>query len=538
MKSIKYIILTVAVLIITMSSCTDLSEEVFSDLTAEQFTPEAKDLPSLMGPAYSTLRDVYHGWHGYFDTMEECSDEVATCSRPRGWYDGGVYQRMHEHTWTSLQSHTNGLWDRCYMGITNCNRAIYQIEEGIIPLNEELSNSALSELKVARAFYLYILCDAFGNIPVTTMYDIEEGYLPEQNTRTEVFDFIVSQINESLIYLSEEVSPVTYARWNKWAAKALLAKMYLNAEVYTGNAKWAECISECNDIIASDAYQLENNFSDCFITENQNSCELIFTVPFDEIYGMNFRTHLKTLPSSTQSVWNFKAPPWGYGGSCGIPQFIDTYDPDDTRLEDSWISGYMISTSGDTIRSMLDNVTPLQFKNELRGIFEAGEMEGYRLGKFEFKMGADAHLSNDVPVFRYGDILMMKAECLLRTGLADDAAALVTQVRERAFKDNPSKAVVTGEDLMQGSSYNYGYVEEGVLVEIEGGEDVLFGRFLDELGWEFAQEARRRQDMIRFEVFTTKSWLSHRPNGDHRSLFPIPEDELNKNPNLTQNPGY
>ena len=115
---------------------------------------------------------------------------------------------------------------------------------------------------------------------------------------------------------------------------------------------------------------------------------------------------------------------------------------------------------------------------------------------------------------------------------------MVTSVRERAFKNNPSKAVVTGADLMQGSSYNYGYVEEGVLVDIEGGDDVLFGRFLDELGWEFAQEARRRQDMIRFGVFTTKSFLSHQPNGDHRALFPIPEDELNKNPNLTQNTGY
>ena len=203
MKFIKYIILTVTGLAITVSSCTNLQEEVFSDLTAEQFVPEAKDLPAIMGPAYSTLRTVYFGWTGYFDTMEESSDEVATCSRPRGWYDGGVYERMHKHTWTSLQGHTSSLWDRCYQGITNCNRAIYQVETGIIPLNEDLTNSTLSELKVARAFYLYILCDAFGNIPITTRYDIVEGYLPEQSTRLEVFNFIVSEITESLPYLSE-----------------------------------------------------------------------------------------------------------------------------------------------------------------------------------------------------------------------------------------------------------------------------------------------------------------------------------------------
>ena len=538
LKFNKYILLSLAILTTAFSSCTDMKEEVYSDLIAEQFSPKASDLPSIMGPAYSSLRSVYLGWEGLFDAMEESSDEVATCSRPRGWYDGGTYQRMHEHTWTSLQDHSNYLWASCYQGINNANRAIFQIESGAISLSDELADAAVSELRVARAFYFYLLCEGFGNVPLATRYDIEEGYLPEQNTRKEVFDFVITEITESVPFLSEEVNSMTYGRWNKWAAKTLLAKVYLNAEVYTGEAMWTECISECNDIIVSTKYQLEGNYKDCFITENQNSVELIFAIPFDEIYAKGFALHRKTLLSSTQSVWDFTVPPWSYGGMCGIPQFIDTYDPDDSRLDDTWIKGYMISTSGDTIRSMVDFVTPLQFKNELRGILDAGEMEGYRLGKFEYKKGATGNLSNDFPVFRYADVLMMKAECLLRTDLADDAATLVTFVRGRDFKNNPSKATVTGDDLMQGSSYNYGFVNNGVLTEIEGGADVMYGRFLDELGWEFCQEGRRRQDMIRFNVFTTKKWLSHRPNGSYRTIFPIPNAELNKNPNLTQNQGY
>jgi hypothetical protein len=93
--------------------------------------------------------------------------------------------------------------------------------------------------------------------------------------------------------------------------------------------------------------------------------------------------------------------------------------------------------------------------------------------------------------------------------------------------------------LQEGSAYNYGLVKNGELTVPEGGgADIQYGRFLDELGWEFAAEARRRQDLIRFGVFTTKSWLSHEPNGDFRTIFPIPQTQLDKNYKLVQNLGY
>lgn len=131
----------------------------------------------------------------------------------------------------------------------------------------------------------------------------------------------------------------------------------------------------------------------------------------------------------------------------------------------------------------------------------------------------------------------MKAEALMRSGKDAEAATIVTMVRERNFKGNPAKAIVTGADLQKGSSYVYGLKNHNTTTN-EGGSDIKYGRFLDELGWEFAQERRRRQDLIRFGVFTTKSWLSHVPNGAYRNLLPIPRPELNKNSNLTQNKGY
>ena len=162
---------------------------------------------------------------------------------------------------------------------------------------------------------------------------------------------------------------------------------------------------------------------------------------------------------------------------------------------------------------------------------------GVRLGKFEIAMKATNRLSNDWPLFRYADVLMMKAESLLRLGSADAAATIVTQVRQRAFKSNPAKAVVTGAQLSAGSSYDYG-LRNHLMSTFEGGADIQYGRFLDELGWEFNQEARRRTDMIRFKMFTKKSWLSHMPNGSYRDLYPIPKTEMDKNTNLKPNPGY
>lgn len=183
---------------------------------------------------------------------------------------------------------------------------------------------------------------------------------------------------------------------------------------------------------------------------------------------------------------------------------------------------------------------PLNFINELPGLEKGESVHGFRLGKFEIKMGATNRLSNDYPVYRYADVLMMKAECLLRSGQADNAAAIVTQVRQRDFASDPSKAIVTGAQLQLGSSYMYG-LKDAVNNQFtnEGGADIQYGRFLDELGWEFDQEGHRRTDMIRFGAFATKSWLSHAAtNNANRSMFPIPRIEIEKNNNLKQNPGY
>ena len=111
-------------------------------------------------------------------------------------------------------------------------------------------------------------------------------------------------------------------------------------------------------------------------------------------------------------------------------------------------------------------------------------------------------------------------------------------MRQRAFKENPELAAVTDAELAGNSCYEYGYVEDYKIVDKGDTSPVEFGRLYDELGWEFAWEMHRRRDAIRFGVYTTKSWLSHKPQGDYRSVFPIPESVLTSNPKLEQNPNY
>ena len=545
MKNLKkqYWVIILLLSIITIPACTKLKDDPYSTIISTRFNPTKDDLAALVGAGYSQWRFILLDWNGLWRAQEITGDQIVIPKRPWGWFDDGVYQRLHKHTWTTDDDVVRNTWNRTYAGITNCNRIIYQIESGLIPVTEG-RESTLAELKVLRASYYAILCDFFGNIPIVTQFDLPQGFLPKQSTRLEVYNFIVKELNDNIPALSSENNVSTYGKFNKWAAYTLLAKMYLNAGVYTGTPKWAECIAACDAVINSGAgYVLEPNQKNVFLTENQGSKEIIFALPMDEDYTDNwnaFDHHMQTLQQENQATYNLKNTPWG--GMCAIPQFISTFDQSDARYVNNWIKGQQFNSSGQMLYVAQGDFKnqPLNFVNELPGLEKGESVHGFRLNKFEIKMGSTNRLSNDYPIYRYADILMMKAECLLRTGLPDAAATIVTQVRQRNFTSDPAKAIVTGAQLLQGSSYAYGLQDDvNNLHTTEGGADIQYGRFLDELGWEFEQEGHRRTDMIRFGAFTKKSWLSHSAtNNINRTLFPIPRTEIEKNNNLVQNQGY
>lgn len=533
-KSIVLYILTGS--LILLASCTDLSENVYDQVTEENFNPTENDIPSLVAPAYTPLRGMKLGWYSYFDLQAESSDEMVTPVRPNGWYDGGTYIRMHKHEWDRFQGQPASLYNQSFSGINAANRVIYQIESGVVPM-EEGGDELLAELRGIRAYYYWLLLDNFGNVPIVT--DFSDESLPEQSSRQQVYDFIISELEEVMPNLSEQTGQVTYGRFTAWAAKSLLARIYLNAEVYTGTAQWDNVISFTDDIIDNSPFQLQPTYRANFSLTNDTSEEIIWAVPYDEVLGTGNQYHMKSFPPIMQRIFGMEAQPWG--GNAALPQFIDTYDEDDSRLDDTWLIGSY--DDPDTGEELVEFVNYLETTES--GVPQPFDW-GYSPAKYETPVpGAQVDISTDYPIFRYAEILMMKAEALLRTGNADEAAVIVNQVRERNFDPFDEDKMVTGADLTGGSKYPYGFIEDGEVVDLEGGDDIEYGGFLDELGYEFAAEGFRRRQIIRFKttsgesVFTAKSWFKHRAtNSSHLTIFPIGDGALNTNTNLSQNPGY
>lgn len=511
-------------------SCTYLDETIYNEIIAEETKLGPDDLTSIIAPAFTSLRSVYWGWDGLHDIYEESSDCIVVPFRIGiGW--GDYYVTMHQHTWIAGNlSHIYTLWNGCYDGINNINRAVYQLEkiEGI-----EGKEYYLNELRALRAFYYYLLLDNFRNVPIVTKYDLPIGFLPEQNNAKEVYDFIVSELQTTMPMLSEDNTKATYGRFTKWAAKMTLAKLYLNHEVYFGTPMWIEAQAEVEDIIKSGKFSFAANYLDPFKYDNESSVEQIFAIPFDNIQAVGSYYPFKTLYAASYLTYNLSGQPWG--GACMIPQFIDTYDPDDQRLNYCYAGGLQYSSSNQPI--IVDG-KQLDYKNYMSDVNGSYFNEGYRLVKYEIKPGEEAASGNDAQMYRYTDALMIKAECLLRRGYGDDAAAIVTDVRKRSFKNKPEKATVTAAKLQGGSVYKYGSYKNGEITNYEGGEDIEYGGFLDELGWEFVGEHHRKQDLIRFGVYNRKSWLSKSPSPEYRKIFCIPQDVLDANSKLKQNDGY
>lgn len=523
-------------LTIGIASCTDLDEKVFSSVTEETYNYTVNDFGPNIAGAYAALNYGYVGT--YWQTQELTGCCISTPANSTGWDDGGIYKRLQFHNWNSELGQILDLWNNYYTGVILCNSAIDKIERGLIPAPSDAEiQSGLAELRALRAYYYWILFDNFGDIPLVTTMSQD---LPEKTPRAEVYDFVVRELSEVIPSLNEEQGGNMYGRINKWAGKAILANVYLNAEVYTGTARWNECLSQCNDIINSGKCDLSPEYKDSFRAQGvESSKEVLFTIPYDYNRGVvgNY-LFMNSWHSELQKKFLLNAVPNAAGGPKGTTQFIDTYQEGDSRLEDTWLMGQQFDAEGNPLYGVYDKKGELLiFSKELPDGNYTNEMEGYRYNKQEVPAGSEWSCSTDIPLLRYSEVLLMKAECLLRTN-QPGAGELVTEVRKRAFKANPSKAIVTDDELKENSSYKWGVVEKYQITDPGNQDPIELGRLFDERCWEFVWEGYTRRDMIRFGIFCKKSWLSHKPQGDHRIVFPIPQRAVDANPKLTQNPAY
>lgn len=507
MKLNKIFIIVAVLGMLFNTSCTDLTPEVYTDVQKDDYFQTPAQFSTLLANAYSQLAGEY-GYvyrEGYWSLQEYTSDEVVVPTRGTDWFDNGVPIAMHTHTWEEDTRDINNGWSFVFGGVTKCNNVLNNILNILGPdesTYNDAAKSGLAETKVLRAFYHLLAMDLYGNIHI----DDGEREL-KQYTRKEVFEWIEKEILDNLDQLDENIR---YGSVTKYVAHTILAKLYMNAEVYTGTARWQDAITHLDAVINSGAYKLNADYFTTFKKDNTNNQEIIFPIVFDAVYANGNMFHLMTMHYTMGEVYGFTTDTWN--GPCTLKSFYDSYTTGDKRKE-QWFVG-PVQKDGVTLtysNATLSNV-PAIIVPEVTTIQDptaANTFEGARFVKFEIEPGIEHHANSDFPIYRYADVLLMKAEALVRlNGTAGDFASNneFQQIRTRAGLTPYTAAELTLDEL------------------------------LAERGRELAWEGHRRQDLIRFGKFTTGTWEFMGARSNNRNIFPIPTWVMDDNPGIyTQN---
>ncbi|MCZ4223169.1 RagB/SusD family nutrient uptake outer membrane protein [Pedobacter rhodius] len=527
---IKY---TLAAFVCSMgfSSCQKLDVEVKTQLTPENFPQTEAHFVQLAGQTYSQFRQSYAV--EYFFMQSISTDESIMPARGGNWYDGGRYEQHEKHTWDKDNAHISGVWNWLSTTISKCNQSLSLID---VAQESPAKRTAVAEVRTMRAICLYLMMDLWGNVPIVSKFgDVTP---PETKSRSEVFNFIETEVKESLPNLNPATGISTYGRPNKYTGYALLAKMYLNAEVYIGTSRYNDAVAMCDAIMTASGspYSLESDYRKMFFIDNgPQTKEFIFAIPYDPGYTNGYMFYARySLPRSLQAKFSLKHTPSAPMST--LPEYYANFnDPNDKRNA-QWIKGLQFDNAGkpvmvsttkkgyDQFYTGSDGSAPLTYQVDitpnvtLRDAtrpFDAGNDEiawnmGYRNNKFYCdSTSANRNQNNDVPVFRYSDILLMKAEAILRGATptqGQTALSLVNQLRA-VRTTSPAWTSVTLEDL---------YKER-----------------CREMAW----ECWHRNDMIRFGKFEGTWGFKTDAQTFHR-LFPIPASAIILNPKLKQNPGY
>lgn len=551
-KSLNYII-PFSVFVFVLTSCHKLDVTPNSEYTAAVFPQTEAQFQSTIGSIYVALRGTWSGDNWF---SQECTtDEAIMPAYGGNWYDGAKYIELHRHTWTKDNSWVNSVWYSASNIVGLCNQTLYILKGAA---EGDVKNRSLAEVKTMRAFAYWMLMDLYGNVPIDTTYPSTE--LHANVPRAQVFSFIESELKAAISNLRSAVDGTTYGQPTKYMAYALLAKMYLNAEVYTGTAKYNECIAACDTIINSGKYAIEprGSYLQMFYPNNGPGMkEFVFAIPYDPSVGGNmfycrydlnrnlgirYRYSGSTPGGNSDPVMNqtkgnglVNSKPSGPRATLSsyLNYFLE--DPNDIRLK-QWLYGpqywddgtpIMVSTTKkgyDQFYTGADGsdpyVYPLVIDTSIKlrqnpTLLDCGNDEiAWNQGARNIKFYPDANSttrnqSNDVPVFRYSDIILMKAEAILRGGtptMGQSALDLVNMVRSNR-STSPAWSSVTLDDLYK------------------------------ERCREFTWECWHRNDMIRFGKFEDS--YGFKTNADtYRRIFPIPSGALSTNSKLVQNPGY
>ncbi|NOZ47080.1 MAG: RagB/SusD family nutrient uptake outer membrane protein [Chlorobi bacterium] len=517
-KTTIKIILASFFILLFQPSC-NLDEDVYSDITGEALFSNPDNLIFAFGTAYTNFYQLAGHKFGLIG-MDAGTDILCVPQRGGDWFDGGEWHRWHRLTWLPSEGYIERWWNILYKGISSINELIPQFQ-GLEDVDTE---PAIAELRALRALYYWWLLDIYGNVPLIAPDVIPYVENTGNNTnaeqgRKDVYNFVESELLAALPYLSKETGFEYYGRINYYVANMILSKLYINAEVYTGTAQWDKALTACDTVIESGIYSLAPDFFDNFQEDASGCPEVMLGVPYDQVNAQGFEIHLFTLHYNLTDKYGIEESAWN--GLSAQEAFFNSFDSTDLR-RNGLLFGQQYDNEGNKIEDpsfeRFDPQNPQSPKDPdgapLNLTPEINMLEpnclrqaGARIAKWPFIEGSNRYTSNDFPIFRYADVLLMKAEVLLRNGGdAGTALSLVNEVRQRAgIADLTS---VTLDDI------------------------------LAERARELYAEGYRRSDLIRFGKYLGTRWEKDDVSPDYVKIWPIPESQMNANPNLTQNPGY
>ncbi|NOT73316.1 MAG: RagB/SusD family nutrient uptake outer membrane protein [Cyclobacteriaceae bacterium] len=503
---IKYTSITA--LMFGVLSCTNLDEQIKSNFTtaAPVLNPGVGVRDNLnkgtptdgLSGAFTKLADGTATNGGFFQASELGTDEAVIAQKGGDWFDGGVYIALHKHQLSPVTASINDAWNQAYAGIFQCNDILPTVAS---------DPAKVAQLRFLRAYFYWRLCDMFGNVKLSTL----PGNTGAQVSRTTIFNFIETELLAAVPDLP--AGKGDYARGNQSAAWALLCRLYLNAEVYTGTPRYADAVTMANNVINRAAFSLSPEYKDIFSYRNLDNVEHIFVVPFDETTQTGMNIAQMTLHYPSQLTYNLAEQPWN--GYATLEEFYNSYDPADKRRTNNFIVGPQVDVAGNPILDLAfdkadEDGAPINYTPKINELFpNSSRQAGARLGKFSFKLKQRQSMDNDYPLLRWSEVLLNKAEALFRMNGYGDATGLATVniLRARA----------------------------GVTPFVS----LTAGQFLAERGRELFIEGLRRSDLIRFGAYGNAWWEKPAVNNPNFNLMAIPLQQMQvPGAGLTQNPGY
>ena len=441
-----------------------------------------------------------------FFNLQECgTDEIALT-----WATSDKLYDVSTLAWDYNDPWVNDMYYRCYYTIALCNEFLrYSDESSISKFNSE-EQSIISEYAIEarflRSLTYYHVLDLYGQGPFVSEHDKVGAFLPPSYDSNKLFEYIESELLEIAPMMASRAN-VVYGRAPKGAAYTLLAKMYLNAEVYTGTARYEDCVKNCLEVI-NEGYTLEPTYSKLFNADNHlRTNEIIFPFSVDATHTISWGATTYIISGSVSSTSDTQNPAdYGLVSAWGMFRMKGELT---SKFLDSDVRGNFYTEGQTQYLDALENASHGYLSTTWTNLPAEGEMA---------PNAASGGVCTDYPMFRLADVYLMIAECAARNATANisksQAVAYFNQIRERAFGNSDHNITVDELD-----------------------KDLVLEERLREL----YLESTRRTDLIRYNKFTTGTYLWQWKGGvkDGRAVdskynvYPIPASDISANPNLS-----